>query len=115
MEKKEREELVKRLDMIDGFPKWKVPCHSCQKGGMSMDMNGNEYTCDKCGGSEWVVNPELVKIFEQELSKAREEGWRNGERYHFLLERQEEVSLNEEEVEELNLLSRELSKLKDKE
>lgn len=56
----------------------------------------------------------MEDFIEQELDKAREEGWRNGERYHFLLERQEEVSLNEEEVEELNLLSRDLSKLKDK-
>lgn len=74
MEKKEREELIERLDIMDGFPEWKVPCHSCQKGGMIEDMNGNVYTCGECGGSEWIVNPELVKVFEQELDKAREEG-----------------------------------------
>lgn len=56
----------------------------------------------------------IKQLLEEREREAREEGWRNGERYHFLLERQEEVSLNEEEVEELNLLSRELSKLKDK-
>ena len=78
MEKKEREELIERLDIMDGFPEWKVPCHSCQKGGMIEDMNGNVYTCGECGGSEWIVNPELVKVFEQELDKAREEGRREG-------------------------------------
>ena len=78
MEKKEREELIERLDIMDGFPEWKVPCHSCQKGGMIEDMNGNVYTCGECGGSEWIVNPELVKVFEQELDKAREEGKREG-------------------------------------
>jgi hypothetical protein len=64
---------------------------------------------------ELKVRDDAMVYTQKELDKAREEGWRNGERYHFLLERQEEVSLNEEEVEELNLLSRELSKLKDKE
>ncbi|MFA7708400.1 MAG: hypothetical protein WCX73_05615 [Candidatus Pacearchaeota archaeon] len=69
MEKKERQKLIKSLDLMNGFPEWKIPC-SCPKGGMYEEGS----ICSKCGGSEWIVNPELVALFEKELDKAREEG-----------------------------------------
>ncbi len=34
----------------------KIPC-SCPKGGLYERENGSTYTCDKCGGSEWVDPP----------------------------------------------------------
>lgn len=58
---------------MNGFPEWKIPC-SCPKGGMYEEGS----ICSKCGGSEWIVNPELVALFEKELDKAREEGCADG-------------------------------------
>jgi hypothetical protein len=59
----------------------------------------------------------LLDFIQQELDKAREEGygegWGDCERFHLLLEQAEEDILSAEEITELDLLQEELSKLKD--